>query len=80
MKTLQELVSFCESYAQNHQIEDLRGLDDWIDWGGYEINIFGCDWGIRIADNPHALSVDAYPANRQNDLPEAIHSFDIIKG
>jgi hypothetical protein len=79
MKNIQELKQFCNDYLQSLS-GDLSEIDDWIQWGGYDINIFGQEWGIRIQGDKNALSVDAYPANWQNTTPDAIHSFDIGRG
>ena len=76
MKTLNELRAFCEGYRTALLGTDLSHVDEWVVWGGYDINIFGKEWGIRIVDE-QALSVDAYPLGWQGDLPEAIHTFDM---
>ena len=76
MKTLEQLQAFCEGYRTALLGTDLSRIDEWVQWGGYDINIFGKEWGVRIVDEQD-LSVDAYPLGWQGDLPDAIHTFDL---
>ena len=80
MKSIEELKAYCGDYlkAQLQECEgDVSGLDEWFTWGGYSLNIFGSYWGIRLNDNTRAISVDAYPENWEDTLPDALHTFDI---
>lgn len=76
MKTLDELRAFCEGYHTALLGTDLSHVDEWVQWGGYDINIFGKEWSIRIVDE-QSLTVDAYPLGWQGDLPDALHTFDL---
>ena len=78
MKTLEELKAFCEGYldgllATNADIYD---WDDWVLWGGYDLNIFGTHYDINDLTDKQ-LRVVAYPANWQGDLPAPIHEFTV---
>ena len=44
MKTLEELKAFCEGYLACYfgSVDmDVGGVDDWVVWGGYDINLAG---------------------------------------
>lgn len=75
MKTLNELRAFCEGYRYGvlTDKEDIAGTDDWIIWGGYDINIVGADhfWDVPSQD----LAVVAYPEGWKGNLPEPLHTF-----
>jgi hypothetical protein len=83
MKTLNELRAFCEGYAKGLANDrsfygtTLEGVDDWVQWGGYDINLFGSYLSVRLEDDTSSLSVDAYPAGWLDVLPDPIHTFDI---
>ena len=82
MKSLNELRAFCEGYrlglTNDHAFygANLAGLDDWIVWGGYEINLSGSEV-CGHAKEETDLHVNAYPADWVDNLPEPIHSFTI---
>ena len=81
MKTLNELRAFCEGYRfglVNDLTNDLAGLDDWIVWGGYDINLMGSDVSGHVKEETD-LHIAAYPANWVDNLPEPIHSFTIVE-
>lgn len=82
MKTLDELKAFCEGFRTASLAEesgDLSQLDEWLTWCGYQINIFGEHWGIRIEGDKTALSVDVYPQRwKDGQLPDALHTFDLV--
>ena len=73
MENLTNLKIFCEGYR--HGAQDLPTIDDWILWGGYDINFIGSEY------SEHATKTDlycvAYPANWTNQLPAPLHSFII---
>jgi len=81
MKSKEELVAFCEGYRlaamANLPNKDLSDLDEWVQWDAYEINLFGSYYGIRLNDDKQALSVDVYPRDWHDVLPDALHTFDI---
>lgn len=80
MKTIEELKAFCEGYLKAKMLEhngNVEDTDDWFRWGGYDLNIFGSYWGIRLEGNTTALSVDAYPEEWELTLPDALHTFDV---
>ena len=79
MKTLNELRAFCEGYLEGLSRDnvDITGTDDWVQWGGYDINLFGSYLSVRLEDAENALTVDAYPADWEDCLPAPIHTFDI---
>lgn len=79
MRTLTELRAFCEGYLEGLRRDNasITDTDDWVMWGGYDINLFGSYLSVRLEDNDKALTVDAYPADWADVLPAPIHSFDI---
>ena len=82
MKPLNELRAFCEGYRLGLTNDrafygaTLAGLDDWIVWGGYDINLIGSEYSSN-AQEENDLHIAAYPANWVDNLPEPIHSFTI---
>ena len=82
MKSLNELRAFCEGYRLGLTNDrafygaTLAGLDDWIVWGGYDINLIGSEYSSN-AQEENDLHIAAYPANWRDNLPEPIHSFTI---
>ena len=80
MKSVEELKAFVQGYRAAMMFThkgDVSEVDDWVLWGGYDLNLFGSYYGVRLNDDTTALSVDAYPQGWAGDLPDAIHSFDI---
>ena len=75
MKSLNELRAFCEGYRSG-LTDDLAGVEDWIIWGGYDINLIGSEYSSN-AQEENDLHIAAYPANWRDNLPEPIHSFTI---
>jgi len=77
--TYQDIVAFCETYKANalRKSEDLSGIDDWVRWGGYEINLFGSYYSLRIEGKDAALSVSVYPSGWTDNLPESLYEFDL---
>lgn len=80
MKTLDELKIFCEGYSRAYAMNvdtDLSEVDDWLEWGGYDINLVGSYLAEQAGDG---LYVAAYPDNWTGTLPEPIHTFTIGNG
>ena len=83
MKSIEELMAFCEGYALGLRNDrefygnDLSNLDDWVTWGGYYINLFGSYYGVRLNDDTQALAVDAYKDKEDmTTLDDPIYSFN----
>lgn len=78
MKTLEELQDFCEGYLDGLLACNARvfGIDDWVLWGGYDINFAGADYSTHVK-NDNDLRVDAYKADWTDDIGEPVHSFTI---
>ena len=82
MKTLEELKAFCNDWRNQALIDhsnDISGLDEWFEWGGYDLNIFGAYYSIELDDagDNTRLMVSAYPGGWHTQLPEAIHTFSL---
>lgn len=77
MKTVEEIRTFAEGYhsALRHQGVDITDVDDWVLWGGYDLNIFGAYLADGLADV--ALRVAVYPGDWEKCLPPELHIFDI---
>ena len=83
MKELNELRAFCEGYHQAALANDrafysntLAGCDDWVVWGGYDINFAGADYSGH-AKKDTDLHVDAYKAGWTDSIGDPLHSFTI---
>lgn len=74
MKTLEELRAFCEGFVQALTARDiyLDDYDEWIVWGGYDINFAGADY-TDIVQSGNELRVDAY----QDKWIAPVHSFTV---
>ena len=71
MKTLEQLKDFAAGYrAATH---DPACIDDWLEWGGYDLNICGSDSISGLSEND--LVVYAFPEGWRQTLPEPIHTF-----
>jgi len=74
-----ELKAFAEGYAMALTSErdffdlSLTTIDDWVVWGGYDINLFGADLDDSLT--PRQLRVCAYPAGWKDSLPEPLFNF-----
>jgi hypothetical protein len=76
MKTIEELKAFCEGYLACLPDAARDGADHWVQWDEYDINLFGSYYSIRI-EGDNALSVDVYPRDWHDQLPDALYTFDI---
>lgn len=82
MKTIEELKAFCEGYAHGLTADrafygtTLKGVDDWVVWGGYDINFVGQDYTSEELGDA-ALLVVAYEAGWEGTLPDHLHSFTV---
>ena len=79
MKTKQELIVFAEGYLESLIANGGAPayVDDWVKLDEYELNIFGSYYSVRLNDDTQALSVDVYPRDWVDVLPDPLHSFDI---
>ena len=76
MKTLEELKAFAEGYyAGIASFGDAPYTDDWVVWGGYDINFAGREYAAFTYNND--LRVNAYPAGWDGELPDPIHTFTV---
>jgi hypothetical protein len=71
MKPMIELQGFCEGYLQGALScnANLYDWDDWVVWGGYDINFVGQDYTSEELDKRALLAV-VYPAGHEGDLPD----------
>lgn len=78
MKTIEELKAFCDGYAHGliTMLTTLQSVDDWVVWGGYDINFAGADYSSH-AETDTDLRVDAYKAGWADNIGDPIHSFTI---
>ena len=76
MRTIEELRAFCEGYLNGLLAcnADLYDWDDWVLWGGYDIQFNGpyLDEG---APDERSLVCDVYKAGWEGDLPPTLHRF-----
>ena len=79
MKTLEELRSFAEGYR--HALltcnVSLPDVDDWVLWGGYDVNFTGSYLIGEDLLGPFDLRVTAYPGGWRLRLPDPLQSFDV---
>jgi len=79
MRSKEELMAFCEGFVHDIPTEDRVGLDDWVTWGGYYINLFGANLSTN-AKTDSDVWVDAYEDKEDmNKLGEPIHAW-LIEG
>lgn len=78
MRTIEELKAFCEGYVNGTAAcnASLYDWDDWVVWGGYDINFVGSDYTSEEL-NASALLVVAYPAGWEVNLPDHLYSFTV---
>ena len=64
MKTLQELTAMCEGYLEGllARNTDLYDWDDWVLWGGYDIQFNGPYLDELAPDDKRSLVCDVYEA------------------
>ena len=76
MKTLEELKTFAEGYrACVVALEQAQHTDDWVVWGGYDINFAGREYAAFTYNDD--LRVNVYPAGWGHELPDPIYSFTV---
>lgn len=76
MKTLEQLRALAEGYhAGIKSFGDLPCTDDWVIWGGYDINFAGADYSDSV--QPEGLSVNAYKAGWTDNIGEPLHTFTV---
>lgn len=78
MRTIEELKAFCEGYIDGLLAcnADHHDWDDWVVWGGYDINFVGQAYTSEELGDA-ALLVVAYPAGWEGELPDHLHSFTV---
>ena len=76
MKTIKELRAFCEGVIARLDEDDLPSMDDWIMWGGYDINLAGYNHSGHARKRNH-VHIEAYRDDWTNSLGEPIHIFTI---
>lgn len=79
MKPIEELKSFCQGYlegllATNAHIDD---WDDWVLWGGYDIQFNGSHWDDLATDDGKTLVCDVYEAEWVVLPSQPIHRFTV---
>ena len=77
MKTAEELKSFCAGYLEGALAcnAELAEWDDWVIWGGYDVNFAGADYSDLAKEK--GLRCDAYKAGWVDNIGDPIHSFTI---
>ena len=63
MKTKEEMIAFAEGYLRcalydEHTGESIKGVDEWVHWDEYDINLFGQDHAEDVPE--YALKMVAY--------------------
>jgi hypothetical protein len=83
MKNHLLLHAFCEGYRLamlakcDHTNDTLASTDDFVGWGGYDINFAGADHSGH-AKNDNDLHVDAYKAGWTDTIGDPVYSFTIF--
>jgi hypothetical protein len=77
MKTIDELKAFCEGYIEAliAAKADLYDWDDWVLWGGYDIQFNGPYYDELAPDDERSLVCDVYKAGWEGNLPPTLHRF-----
>jgi hypothetical protein len=78
MKTLNELRAFCEGYLDGLLAcnADLYDWDDWVLWGGYDIQFNGQHWD-ELATDERTLVCDVYEAGWEVLPSQPMHRFTV---
>jgi len=78
MRNYHEMTAFCQGYLEGALAcnATLSDWDDWVIWGGYDINFAGIEYS-SLAETDKGLRVDAYNAQWVDNIGEPIHSFTI---
>lgn len=78
MKTIDELRAFCEGYLDGLLAcnTDIYDWDDWVLWGGYDIQFNGQHWD-EMATDERTLVCDAHKAGWKGNLPAPLHRFTV---
>lgn len=79
MKTFEALQAFAEGYLLACLTAEttLVGVEDWVLWGGYDINFTGADLLDGLGE--YDLHVSVYPAGWLENLPNTSYSF-VVRG
>jgi hypothetical protein len=74
-RTFEELQAFAEGYqkARLTSEDTLIDVEDWVGWGGYDVNFTGAHLMDGLGD--YDLHISAYPAGWLDVLPPVIYSF-----
>lgn len=74
-KTFEELQAFAEGYQRARLTTEitLADVEDWVEWGGFDVNLTGSYLIDGLGD--YDLHVSAYPAGWREVLPSVIYSF-----
>ena len=76
MRNYHEMTAFCQGYLEGALAcnATLSDWDDWVIWGGYDINFVGQDYAGE-ATTEKELSVVVYPKDWTGALPDHLYSF-----
>jgi hypothetical protein len=79
MKTLQELQIFCKGYIEGLRAHnaDLYDWDDWVLWGGYDIQFNGAHWDEMATNDDRTLVCDVYQAGYDILPSTPMHRFTV---
>jgi hypothetical protein len=74
---IEKLKAFADGYARAvASYDDTPHTDDWVVWGGYDINFVGSRYCESV--NETDLHVFAYPEGWTGNLPNPIHIFTVV--
>jgi len=74
MTDREKLEIFCQGYLA--AAYDPATTDDWVVWGGYDINLTGCEYD-QLVTSDHALAVSVYRAGYEKLPSTPIHRFAV---
>lgn len=76
MRNYHEMTAFCQGYLEGALAcnATLSDWDDWVIWGGYDINFVGQDYTSEALGDKALLAV-VYPKDWKDDLPDHLFSF-----
>ena len=79
MRTIEELKAFCEGYLEGLLAcnADIHDWDDWVLWGGYDIQFSGPHWDDLAPDDGKTLACDVYKAGWKLLPSQPTHRFTV---
>jgi hypothetical protein len=79
MRNKEELIAMCEGYLEGLLAcnADLFDWDDWVLWGGYDVQFNGPHWDELAPDDGRSLVCDVYLAGWEVLPSQPVYRFTV---